>query len=117
MVYVDEKTDLFNIELPAVVKPNDNGSSIGITPVDTLEQLNIAIKNASSYSDNSEILVEERIIGCEFSVTILDRDVLPIIEIIPKQNFYDYENKYQEGFTEEIVPANLSNDMTIKLKK
>ena len=65
----------------------------------------------------SEIIIEEKIKGREFSVGILKGNALPVIEIIPKKGFYDYENKYQEGCTEEICPASLSEEKTKEIQR
>jgi len=99
---------------PAVVKPNNNGSSIGIKIVEEQSELEDAISFAKKYSDT--ILVEQKIVGREFSVGILGEEVLPIIELIPKEGFYDYSNKYQPGATEEITPADLEEDITTQMQ-
>lgn len=107
-------SDIENIEeisLPAVVKPLDCGSSIGISLVNSKQELKRAINEALKYSDNSKILVEDRIKGREFSIGILGDQVLPAIELIPKSGFYDYQNKYQKGRTEEIVPAQITDHL------
>ncbi|MGF3112514.1 D-alanine--D-alanine ligase family protein [Facklamia sp. P9177] len=104
-----------NVQAPAVVKPNDNGSSIGVEIVEEQSQLMASINRAKKYSD--KILVEKKIIGREFSVGILGDQVLPVIELIPKNGFYDYSNKYQAGATEEIVPANLQSDLSKKMQQ
>lgn len=105
-----------SIELPAVVKPIDCGSSIGISLVDTKHDLKTAINEALKYSNNSKILVEDKIVGREFSVGILREQVLPAIELTPKSGFYDYQNKYQKGRTEEIVPAQIEEDLAEQMK-
>lgn len=98
------------IGLPCVVKPCSNGSSIGISIVNNKQQLEDAIVLAKSHE--SKIIVEQKIEGREFSVGIIDKEPLPVIEIIPKQGFYDYKNKYQKGLTEEICPAEISETKT-----
>ncbi|CAD7359349.1 MULTISPECIES: D-alanine--D-alanine ligase family protein [Staphylococcus] len=102
------------IKAPAVVKPNDNGSSIGVKVVDDQRELLDAITLSKQYSDT--ILIEKKIAGREFSVGIIGEKVLPIIELIPKDGFYDYSNKYQPGATEEITPANISDDQTERMQ-
>lgn len=102
------------IMAPAVVKPNDNGSSIGVKVVENQDELKDAIEVAKQYS--STILVEQKIEGREFSVGILGEEVLPIIELIPKEGFYDYSNKYQPGATEEITPADISRENTKRMQ-
>lgn len=104
-----------NLFVPAVVKPANGGSSVGVTIVDTFEQLETAINTAKKYDD--VIVVEQYIKGREFSIGVIDGKALPIIEIIPKQGFYDYKNKYQSGLTEEICPAKLDEVNTRKMQK
>ena len=97
-----------NIKFPVVVKPANNGSSIGVSIANNLEEFEVAIIEYEKYKD--EIIIEEYIKGREFSVGILDKTALPPIEIIPKAGFYDYKNKYQEGKTIEICPPKISQD-------
>lgn len=98
------------IGFPCVVKPCCGGSSIGVSIPGTREELDKAIADAFCYED--EILVEEYIKGREFSVGIVGDKALPIIEIIPLQGFYDYENKYKPGMTKDECPANISETLT-----
>lgn len=104
-----------NIEfpMPCVVKPIDNGSSIGVEIVENKKDLTDALNKAAKY--NSKIIIEKKIDGREFSVGLLGDKVLPAIEIIPKQGFYDYEHKYKEGVTIEITPAKISRELAKKL--
>ncbi len=108
----DVKMDLF---VPAVVKPSNGGSSVGVTIVATMDELREAVKEARKYDD--VVVIEEYIRGREFSVGVMEGNALPIIEIIPKQGFYDYKNKYQAGMTEEICPANLNPFVTTLMQK
>lgn len=101
------------IGFPCVVKPTSSGSSVGISLVDNKEALVLALNVAQKYEDS--IIVEKQIVGREFTVGVLDGEVLPIIEIIPTEGFYDYKNKYQAGKTEEICPANISQNLKEKL--
>ena len=98
------------IGLPLVVKPSNGGSSIGVYICQTPEELIKAIAEADYY--DHELIFEAYIKGREFSVGVINKKALPVIEIIPKTGFYDYANKYQAGFTEEICPARLSQDQT-----
>lgn len=100
---------------PCVVKPIDNGSSIGVEIVENKEQFFKALKKAEKY--NSKVMIEQKIEGREFSVGVLGDNVLPAIEIIPQQGFYNYENKYQKGATEEITPADISSDLATRLSE
>ncbi len=95
--------------LPVVVKPVDEGSTVGVSVVNNMSDLNRAIDLAFSYSD--EVIVEEYIEGREITVGVLRDKVLPIVEIVPKKGFYDYESKYTKGMTEYIVPAKIPPDV------
>ncbi|PKL86312.1 MAG: D-alanine--D-alanine ligase [Ignavibacteriae bacterium HGW-Ignavibacteriae-1] len=94
-----------------VVKPNDQGSTIGLTIIDNgnLDDIHNAIVLASKYSD--PVMVEKYIEGRELTVGIIGGEVLPIIEIITHDGFYDYEHKYTKGKTEYICPADLTDDI------
>lgn len=98
------------IGLPCVVKPCSSGSSIGVSIVDSLDELDTALFAAKGVEP--QILVEKKVCGREFSVGILNGRALPVIEIVPKKGFYDYKNKYQSGLTQEICPAELSDEET-----
>ena len=106
--------DLDDIAYPCVVKPLSCGSSIGVSILDNKEQLSQALDFAKTYE--SDILIEEKISGREFSVGILDGAALPSIEIIPKQGFYDYKNKYQADCTTEVCPAEIPESLEMKLR-
>lgn len=96
---------LESIGYPCIAKPCCGGSSIGVAKADNEEELVNALTFAFRYED--EVLVEEFITGREFSVGVLGNMVLPPIEIIPREGFYDYAHKYQPGWTEEVCPADL----------
>ncbi|OJF90924.1 D-alanine--D-alanine ligase [Alkalibacterium sp. 20] len=100
--------------VPSVVKPDASGSSIGVYIVEEQADMDKAITDARKYS--KDVLIEEMIKGREFSIGILEDKALPPIEIIPKTGFYDYENKYQEGATIEICPADISDELTQKMQ-
>lgn len=112
---LESREEEWTISAPCVVKPNDNGSSIGVSLVDRENNLEETIEQTRKYS--SSILIEEMIHGREFSVGILGDEILPPIEIIPKTGFYDYENKYQEGATIEICPAEITDEEDQQLKQ
>ena len=103
------------IGYPCVVKPCSCGSSVGISIVDDRAGLEIALAEAEKYEDS--ILVEKKIEGRELTVGILDGEVLPAIEIIPTEGFYDYKNKYQAGKTVEICPAPISEEIKSALEE
>ncbi len=103
------KLDAWNT-FPCVVKPCSGGSSVGVSIVENKEDFIKAMDEAFVYE--TEVLVEQYIKGREFSIGVIDGKALPIIEIIPKEGFYDYVNKYQAGKTEEICPAQLDEETT-----
>jgi D-alanine-D-alanine ligase len=101
---------LTEIGLPCVVKPCSCGSSVGISMVETEEDLDTALAEGALWEDR--LIVEKKIIGRELTVGMLGDRALPPIEIIPKEGFYDYKNKYQGGLTLELCPAPLRDDQT-----
>lgn len=100
------------IGLPCVVKPNDCGSSVGVSIVETREALREALAEAAKWG--RRVLVEKKITGRELTVGVLDGRALPPVEIIPESGFYDYKNKYQ-GTTRDVCPAELPEDVTARL--
>ncbi|MDQ0481949.1 D-alanine--D-alanine ligase family protein [Guptibacillus hwajinpoensis] len=99
---------------PVVVKPNSEGSTIGLTIAQNQEELNRGIEEAFRF-DNTVIL-EEFISGTEVTVAVMGEvgnvKSLPVVEIVPKNAYYDYESKYAEGGSEHIVPARISESYT-----
>ena len=91
---------------PAVIKPSNGGSTIGISIVRNHSDFLDAIKTAFKY-DNL-VLVEEFIEGKEITIGVLNGGALPVIEIVPKDGFYDYAAKYKKGGSEHIIPARIS---------
>jgi D-alanine-D-alanine ligase len=88
---------------PVVLKPVRQGSSVGLQFVDQVEGWGRALTDAFRY--DSEVLMEEKILGRETTVAVLDGQALPVVEIRPKQGAYDYTNKYTPGRTEYLCPA------------
>ncbi|MCR4671936.1 MAG: D-alanine--D-alanine ligase [Lachnospiraceae bacterium] len=101
--------------LPCIVKACCGGSSVGVSIARSIEEYKPALDNAFKYDD--EVIIEEFIAGREFSVGVIDGKALPVIEIAPKEGFYDYKNKYQPGATVETCPAELSLELTEKVQK
>lgn len=93
-------------EMPIVIKPSAQGSSVGLTIVDKEGELKNALDKAFEFGE--EIIVEEYIEGKEITVGILEDRPLPVIQIVPKRRFYDYVAKYTAGVTEYLVPAPIS---------
>ena len=111
-----EKTK--DLKYPLFVKPVSEGSSFGMTKVDKSEDLEIAYKTAREYND--DVLIEEFIDGFFVTVGVLECNGEPfateILEIRPKNEWYDYEAKYSSGMSDFIVPANLPKDVTKHVK-
>jgi D-alanine-D-alanine ligase len=102
---------------PVIVKPNCEGSTIGVNIVGSDEQLKHAIEDASKY--DNKILIEKYISGRELTVSVIGKDpiALPIIEIKPSSGFYDYESKYTKGMTEYIIPAELNSELSLHISE
>jgi D-alanine-D-alanine ligase len=100
---------------PLVVKPAREGSTIGISIVHDEQQLDAGLDEALGHDDL--ILVEDYIQGSEVTVSVLNGKPLPIIQIVPKSGFYDYEAKYTRGQTEYILPAPLENVLYSRLQE
>lgn len=106
------------LELPVFVKPNQSGSSLGISKVKDKSELQTAIEFA--YKEDDEILIESALNGMEVSVGVLDYQgeviVLGITEIVPDKEFFDYEAKY-EGASQEITPARIDEETKKKVEE
>ncbi|CAL2106636.1 D-alanine--D-alanine ligase [Tenacibaculum sp. 190524A02b] len=106
------------VGLPCFVKPNNAGSSFGISKAHTKEELNPAIEKA--YKEDSEILIESFLDGTEVSVGVIEYKgeviVLPITEIVSENDFFDYEAKYL-GKSQEITPARLTKQQEVRVKE
>ena len=96
------------IGYPCVIKPISCGSSVGVSIVRSKEELCEALSVAFEWEDM--IMCEKLVSGREMTVGILDGEVLPAIEIIPTEGFYDYKNKYQAGKTVELCPAPITDE-------
>lgn len=103
------------MELPVVVKTCCGGSSVGVYITRTQEEYDRALEEAFALED--QVLVEEYISGREFSVGVVAGEAYPVIEIAPKEGFYDYKNKYQPGATVETCPAELTPEQTEEMQK
>lgn len=114
---VKEKTK--NLKYPLITKPVSEGSSFGMTKVNTPDELEKAYQDAIKYND--DVLIEEYLVGICATVGILEGDdglfATEILELRPKNEWYDYEAKYTKGMTEFILPAELSEDMTKQVKE
>lgn len=101
--------------LPVVVKPSKEGSSVGVSIVREPGQMEKALAEAFRY--DVEILIERFIDGREVQVGILDGRAMGAIEIVPKNEFYDYEAKYTDGGAQHILPARLPEEVYAKVLK
>ncbi len=108
---------LNKLSLPLFVKPNNGGSSLGISKVKEAGDLDAALKKA--FNEDDQVLVEEFISGREFTIGVFKTKgeiiTLPITEIIPKNEFFDFQAKY-EGASEEVTPAKLEEDIANKIR-
>ncbi len=100
---------------PVVVKVCCGGSSVGVYMVHNEEEYTASLKKA--FDLEPEVVVEEYIKGREFSVGVIDGESLPVIEIAPKEGFYDYKNKYTAGSTIETCPAELTSEQTSRMRR
>jgi D-alanine-D-alanine ligase len=100
---------------PVVVKPNDQGSTVGLTVVHDPNDLPAAVELAASFSPH--VLVEEYIPGREVTVAVLGGEPLPVVEIAPKGGLYDYESKYTKGMSSYTCPAEIPDTLVIKLQE
>lgn len=110
---------LEQIKLPVFVKPNESGSSLGVSKVKKVEELLPAIEKA--FKEDNQVLIEEFIEGRELTIGLYKVDnqlhVLPPTEIVSKNEFFDYEAKYTPGVTNEITPAAIDIAIKEKLEK
>lgn len=115
---INEDKIVEELGLPLFVKPNQSGSSLGISKVKVKSELAAAIEFA--FKEDDEILIESFLNGMEVSVGVIDykgeTTVLGITEIVPHKEFFDYEAKY-EGASEEITPARLDEETRYKVEK
>ena len=102
-------------KFPCVVKVCSGGSSIGVSVGKEESEYATALCDAFLYGE--EAIVEQYIKGREFTCCVLDGKALPLVEIVPKEGFYDYKNKYQAGSTVEICPAPLDEEHTGRIQE
>lgn len=110
--------ELKQLKLPVFVKPNNGGSSVGMSRVNKQTELKKAIELA--FEEDEEVLVEEFIAGREISCGAFKYNnkllIFPITEIVSKKEFFDYEAKYTEGMAEEITPADIPEHIELEAK-
>jgi D-alanine-D-alanine ligase len=103
-----------SLNLPLVVKPRASGSSAGVVIVRSHEAWSKAILDAASRTP--EVLAEEFVAGREFSCGVLGEEALPVVEILPSDEFYSYDAKYKPGGSRHLVPAPIDHDLTSRLQ-
>ena len=110
---------LNELRLPVFVKPNCGGSSVGMSKVNTPDELLPALELA--FRHDKEVLIEEYIKGREITCGVYAKDgvpiALPLVEVVSKKEFFDYEAKYSESLAEEILPAPISAELTMKCQE
>lgn len=115
----DVKEMTKDLKYPLITKPVCEGSSFGMAKVNTPEELEKAYNEAAKFND--DVLIEEYLVGIGCTVGVLEDDGKPfateILELRPKNEWYDYEAKYTKGMTEFILPAEISDEMTKKVKE
>ncbi len=104
-----------SFDLPVIIKPNDGGSTIGLTLVNRTEQITQALKTAMTVSP--EILLEQYIPGREMTVAVLNGKPFPVVEIKPVDGLYDYEAKYTKGKSQYFVPADIDAPVAESLRE
>ena len=117
---VDKAEEAKKVHLgwPVFVKPHNQGSSVGATLVKNEKNLSKALRLAWQYSPMA--ILEEYLVGTEITCSVLGNDdpqALPLIEIVPKKPFFDWEAKYNEKLCEEIVPARVGQSLTEKAQQ
>jgi D-alanine-D-alanine ligase len=113
--YNENKKFKNDLGLPVVVKPANHGSSIGLSIVELEREIPAAIELAFQF--DQRIVIEEYISGRELTVGVLDERALPVIEIVPKHKFFDFEAKYKAGLTDYIVPALLKPEIAEEVQQ
>ena len=111
----DQTLNEDNSEFPLVIKPNDQGSTVGLTVVHDESELGPALNLAYNYS--SSVMVEQFIEGRELTVTLIGGKALPVCEIIPSHELYDYECKYTSGMSKYVCPADIDLDLTKRVQE
>lgn len=102
---VQNDLNINNLNFPVIVKPNNGGSSIGMSIVENKNELKQAVQEALNF--DNQVIIEQYIKGSEITCCMLDENILPTISIEAKSNFFDYTSKYQEGMSrEEIITLN-----------
>lgn len=110
---------LAELKLPLFIKPNNGGSSIGMSKVKTAEELPAALERA--FNEDTQVLIEEFVSGREFSIGVYRGKegikVLPCTEVVTDREFFDFEAKYTPGATEEITPGRMTEEEVDRVER
>ncbi|MEX0893641.1 MAG: D-alanine--D-alanine ligase [Gemmatimonadota bacterium] len=115
MAPVDPDKAIAALGLPLIVKPSKQGSTVGLTVVKEAPELEAAIQLA--YRHDDEVMLEHFVPGRELTVPILGDEALPVGEIIPEHEIFDYASKYQPGMAQEIFPADLAERVAAEARR
>lgn len=107
-------TEIAGLGLPLIVKPVKVGSTVGLSLIRSLDEVEEAVNLALEYDD--EVMFETYLTGREFTVGILGERALSVGEIVPRHEIFDYECKYTPGMTQEIFPAEIPEELSIRLR-
>ena len=114
MAPADEAQVQRDVSFPCIVKPSKQGSTVGLSLVKNPADLPQAMATAATYDD--EVMIEQFIAGRELTVAVLGDQALPVGEIIPRHELYDYECKYTAGMAQEVFPADLTPQQTQRVQ-
>ncbi|MGQ0562418.1 MAG: D-alanine--D-alanine ligase family protein, partial [Gemmatimonadota bacterium] len=112
MAPFDGKQAAERFGFPFIVKPNKQGSTVGLSVVRSPADYDAALAEAFRHDD--EVMIEKFVPGREITVPILGAEPLPVGEIIVDREIFDYETKYQPGMAQEIFPADLTGEQTVQ---
>ena len=115
MTPIENDVAIGALGLPLIVKPNREGSTVGLTVVKSREQFDPAVAEAHRF--DPEVMCEAFVPGRELTVPVLAGEALPVGEIIPVKEIYDYECKYTPGMAREVFPAELTPEMTAAVQR
>ena len=108
--HIAKRGEATQLDLPMVIKAPRQGSSVGVHIIKEASAIPAALEDCFQFGD--EVLIEDFFPGRELTVGILGQDVLPIVEIVPNEGFYDYQHKYTKGASNYYVPADIGDDAT-----
>ena len=104
-----------NFDMPYIIKPNNGGSTFGLTIIEIKSSIKGALKKA--FYNSNKVIVEKYIKGRELTVSILNGKAYPIVEIIPSHKVYDFDCKYTEGLTDYVCPAEIDKSLEFNIMK